>query len=109
MNYFVSLETGIWVERKKSPLFKKKYISKKQAELNELRANCALKIITFRDFAFFLELPFYFLLFIHFISFLCMTFSGTHMLTVRTGSYAPATSCILFRNLLVWLDSFDQK
>ena len=38
-----------------------------------------------------------------------MTFSGTHMLTVRTGSYGPATSCILFRNLLVWLDSFDQK
>ena len=61
VSYFVSLETGIWVERKKSPLFKKKYISKKQAELNELRANCALKIITFRYFAFFLEPTFYFL------------------------------------------------
>ena len=30
MNYFVSLDTDIWVERKK-------YISKKYLELNELR------------------------------------------------------------------------
>ena len=67
--------------------FEKIYISKKQAELNELRANCAGKIITFRYFAFFLELTFLLLLFIHFISFLCTTFSGSH---VRTGSYAPA-------------------
>ena len=29
MNYFVSLETNIWVETKKSPLLKKKYILKK--------------------------------------------------------------------------------
>ena len=55
--------------------------------LNELRANCALEIITSSYFAFFLELLFYFLLFFHFISFLCMTFSGTHVRTVRTGSY----------------------
>ena len=78
MNYFVSLEMGIWVERKKGPLFKKIYISKKQAELNELRI-----------FASFSELTCYFLLFIYFISFLFMTFSGTHLRTVCTGSYMP--------------------
>ena len=38
----------------------------------------------------FLELTFYFLLFIHSISFSSTTFSGTHVRTVRTGSYAPA-------------------
>ena len=62
------LETDIWVERKKkSVVLEKTYIriSKKQPELNE---NCALKIIIFRYFAFFLELTFYFLLSIHFIS-----------------------------------------
>ena len=47
-------------EEKKSFVQEKIYISKKQAELNELRANCALKIITFRYFPFFLELTFYF-------------------------------------------------
>ena len=36
-------------------------------------------------FAFFLEL-----LFIHFICFLCTTFSGTHVHTMRTGSYTLA-------------------
>ena len=36
------------------------YISKKKAELNALRENCALKIITFRYFAFFVELPVFF-------------------------------------------------
>ena len=53
-------------EEKKVRCFRKNiYISKKQSELNE---NCALKIIIFRYFAFFLELTFYFLLSIHFIS-----------------------------------------
>ena len=37
------------------------YISKKKGELNALRENCALKIITFRYFAFFVELLFFFL------------------------------------------------
>ena len=37
------------------------YISKKKAALNALRENCALKIITFRYFAFFVELLFFFL------------------------------------------------
>ena len=46
MNYFVSLETDVWVEReKKCFVLEKIYISKKQAELNELRANCTLKVI----------------------------------------------------------------
>ena len=44
MNYFVSLETDIWVERKKkSDVSEKIYFSKKQAELNELRKNVLLK------------------------------------------------------------------
>ena len=44
MNYFVSLETDIWVERKKkSDVSDKIYFSKKQAELNELRKNVLLK------------------------------------------------------------------
>ena len=38
MNYFVSLETDVWVEReKKCFVLEKIYISKKQTELNELR------------------------------------------------------------------------
>ena len=49
-----------------------------------IKANCALKILIFRFFTFFLELIFYFVLFIHFISFLRTTFSGTHVRTVRT-------------------------
>ena len=56
-------------------------------------ANCALKIIIFRYFALFLELTFYFLLFIHYIFFLCTTFSGMDVRTVCTGSYAP--DCLL--------------
>ena len=46
MNYFVSLETDIWVEREKNPdgCFRKNiYISKKQPELNELRQTVLLK------------------------------------------------------------------
>ena len=62
---------------------------KETTRVELIEANCALKIIICRYFAFFLELTFYLIFFIHFISFLCMTFSGTHVLTVRTGSYAP--------------------
>ena len=47
-------------EKKVLCLRKNIYISKKQAESNELRANCTFEIITFRYFAFFLELTFYF-------------------------------------------------
>ena len=36
VNYFVSLETDIWVERKKSPLFKKKYMFKTKKTKKEL-------------------------------------------------------------------------
>ena len=55
MIYFVSWETDIWVEKEKnSVVVEKIYISKKQPELNEnVKANCALKIIIFRYFAFF--------------------------------------------------------
>ena len=56
MIYFVSWETDIWVEKEKnSVVVEKIYISKKQQELNEnVKANCALKIIIFTYFAFFL-------------------------------------------------------
>ena len=65
-NYFVSWKPTFGWRGKKVRCFRKNiYISKKQPELNE---NCALKIIIFRYFAFFLELTFYFLLSIHFIS-----------------------------------------
>ena len=44
MNYsVVSLETDIWVERKKVRCSRKKYIPKKQTELNELRQTVLLK------------------------------------------------------------------
>ena len=44
MNYFVYLETDIWVERKKkSVVFRKKKNFQKQAELNELRQTVLLK------------------------------------------------------------------
>ena len=40
MNYFVSLETDMWVERKKkSVVVEKMYISNRLPELNELRQN----------------------------------------------------------------------
>ena len=59
-------------EEKKSVVVEKMYISNKLPELNELRQS-ALKIIIFRLFSFFLELTFYLLLFIHFISCVCTT------------------------------------
>ena len=70
MNCFVSPETEIWGEgqKKKSVVLEKKKKSKKQTELN-VEANCALKVIIFRYFAFFLEFKtFYLLLFIQNIS-----------------------------------------
>ena len=58
----------IWVEREKdSVVVEKMNISKKQPELNERRRNYALKIIISGYFAFFLELTFYFLLYIHYM------------------------------------------
>ena len=58
----------IWVEREKdSVVVEKINISKKQPELNERRRNYALKIIISGYFAFFLELTFYFLLYILYI------------------------------------------
>ena len=54
-----------------------------------IEAYCALKLIIFRYFAFFLELTFYLLLVFSFYIFLCTTFSGSHVRTVRTGSHAP--------------------
>ena len=72
-------------------------------------ANCALKIIIFRYFAFFLELTFYFLLFIHYTFFLCTTFSGIDVRTVCPGSYAP--DCLLLEatcNFDVSLCGFEQ-
>ena len=44
MNYFVSLETDIWVEREKKSAVLKIYIYiwKKQPELNELRQTVLL-------------------------------------------------------------------
>ena len=63
----------MWVERKKkSIVVEKMYISNRLPELNELRQNVP-KIIIFRHFAFFSELTFYLLLFIHFISCVCRT------------------------------------
>ena len=47
MNYFVCLETDIWVERKKkSVVFKKMYISKEKTEWNELRQTVLLKLLS---------------------------------------------------------------
>ena len=71
MNYFVSLETHIWVEReKKVSCFRKKKLFQETTRVEWIEANCALrsglKIIIFRYFAFFLELTFYFLLFNHY-------------------------------------------
>ena len=44
MNYFVSLETDIWVEREKqSVVLEKIYILKNQPDLNELRQTVLLK------------------------------------------------------------------
>ena len=63
-------------EEKKSVVVEKD-ISNKLPELNELRQS-ALKIIIFRHFAFFLELTFYLLLFIHFISCVCTTLFQVH-------------------------------
>ena len=64
-----------WRE-KKSVVLEKKFC--KETTIAEwIKANCALKILIFRYFTFFLELIFYFVLFIHFISFLRTTFSGT--------------------------------
>ena len=59
---FPALETGHLGREEKEVrcLRKYTYISKKKAELNALMENCALKIITFRYFAFFVELPFFF-------------------------------------------------
>ena len=89
MNCFVSLETDIWVERKKQSVVLEKNYCKETTRAEWIKANCALKILIFRYFTFFLELIFYFVLFIHFISFLRTTFSGTHVRTVRTCRYAP--------------------
>ena len=72
MNYFVSLETDILGGEEKKSVVEEMYISNKLPELNELRQS-ALKIIIFRHFAFFLELTFYLLLFIHFTSCVCTT------------------------------------
>ena len=71
MNYFVSLETHIWVEREKQvSCFSKKKLFQETTRVEWIEANCAprsaLKIIIFRYFAFFLELTFYFLLFNHY-------------------------------------------
>ena len=47
MNYFVCLETDIWVERKKkSVVLKKMYISKEKTEWNELRQTVLLKLLS---------------------------------------------------------------
>ena len=87
MIYFVSRETDIWVERgKKVRSCRKNIYFKETTTVEWIKANCALKITIFRYFAFFLFL--FFLLFIHYKSFLCTIFSGTHVRTVRTGSYA---------------------
>ena len=65
MNYFVSLETDIWVEReKKSVVLQKNIYFKETTRVEWIEANCALRIIIFRNFAFFLELTYY--LFIYF-------------------------------------------
>ena len=61
MNFFVSLETDIWVESEKKSVVLENYIYFKQTTRVEwIEANCALKIIIFRYFAFFLEINFSF-------------------------------------------------
>ena len=88
MIYFLSRETAIWVEReKKGRCCRKNIYFKETTRVESIKANCALKLIIFRYFASRIT----FLLFIIYISFLCTTFSGTHVRTVRTSSYAPAS------------------
>ena len=84
VNYFVSLhwKPAFGQRGKRSPLCKKIYIYFKVknrvcSQNNYLQIFCFLCRITV------------FLLLIHSISFLCTTFSGTHVRTVRTGSYSP--------------------
>ena len=66
MNYFVSLETHICVEREKKSVVLEKILFQETTRVEWIEANCALKIIIFRYFAFFLEPTFYFLLFNHY-------------------------------------------
>ena len=62
MIYFVSRETDIWVERgKKVRSCRKNIYFKETTTVEWIKANCALKIIIFRYFAFFLFLFFYYL------------------------------------------------
>ena len=71
---------------KEKSVISEKYLSKKQIELEEL-----MNIVLFKFFSDIWH--FYFIL----LFFLASTFSGTHVCTVRTGSYAPDfhsyTSC----------------
>ena len=65
MIYFVSRETDIWVERgKKVRSCRKNVYFKETTTVEWIKANCALKIIIFRYFAFFLFLFFFNYLFI---------------------------------------------
>ena len=91
-------------DEKKFVFAEKMYISNKLPELNELRQS-ALKIIIFRHFAFFFVVvvssSIYSLFRINFLFVIIYSFhilrlhdtvSGTHVRTVRTGSYAPELS-----------------
>ena len=60
--------------------------------MNELRQTVLLKYLYLDILLSFQNYVLLFLI-IHFISFLSTTFSGTHVRTVRTGSYPPG-----FRN-----------
>ena len=91
MNYFVSLETDIWVENKKKSIVLEKYIYIFQRN-NQRWMNWG-KLCSWNNhlkiFCFLFRITLF--LVIHFISLLCTTFSGTYVRTVRQGSYAPAS------------------
>ena len=91
MNYFVSLETHICVEREKKSVVLEKILFQETTRVEWIEANCALKIIIFRYFAFFLELTFYFLLFNHYYLLIIFIYFCARLSqrTVRTASYAP--------------------
>ena len=86
MNYFVSLEIDIWVERiKKVRCFRKE----NKFQRNNRSWNCAHTIIILRYFAYFLELTFYFLLFNHYYLFTIFIYFCAWLFQVR-----PCVPCV---------------
>ena len=88
----VILKTDFRVWKKQTVRCFRKNTPKNQTELNGIEAiYIAVVVVLFLRFLFLIIL--FFILF-YFIYFLLSTFSGMHMHTMHTGSYAPAI-CLL--------------